>query len=1482
MTISGTVASTTFNWTRDNTVAVTGIAGSGSGNISGSLTNTTNAAVTVTFTITPVANGCSGVPVTATVVVKPKPDAIATSASQNACSGSPISNIVLTSGVAGTTFTWTRNNSGVTGIANSGSGNISGTLTNSTTAPIIVTFTIMPTATACPGNTITATVTVNPKPTVAATNSPQTICSGNSIVAMALSGNVTGTVYNWTRDNTASVTGIAASGSGNISGTLTNTTSANVTVTFTITPLANGCTGTPITTIVIVKPKPTVAATNASQTICSGDTIATMVLSSSTVGTTYTWTRNNTVNVTGIAASGSGDISGTLNNITTAPITVTFTISPTANGCPGTPITATVVVISSTDGGVITPALITTCAPASGTLTLSSYLGTVLRWESSTTGGTTWTTIPGPITTTTHNYSGINQTTIFRAVVENTSFCPIAYSVTAVVNAIPTIIPTPVVATPSTICAGDSSILTSQSGYATSQNLATGGAFNNSNPTGWLVDGCGNCLNAGGSNTNPGPFQLSATNGGTYSGINYSATGKFAIANGNFNSIMQTPTFSTVGLTTATLEFNHAYNLVGTSWVRVELSLDGGASYNIVLAEYFATDTRTPYNNFPLESINLSAYIGQTSLKVRFNYHGSAGSSWAIDNIRIPDVPVGLNTQWVDTTNGQIISNTSTATVSPIVTTTYTVSTTIGSCTGGSQNVTVTVNPRPTASIGPNQTVCNGGTATFSIALTGTAPWTITYTNGTTPTTVTTSLNPYVFSVPNITSNVSCWITALRDFRCIAIPGDFTGMANITVLNGTPGLWTGLVSTDWFDCHNWSGGLPSSTVNAMINAGSPRMPLIDRSSPFAAAYGFIASAQDLILNAGTSLTMAATNNSELMVSRDWKNNGTFIPGTGTVTFNGATSNLIQTVNEGIKTQETFYNMTVSTSNGGKGVSVVTGFELTVIQNLSLLNGDLRLTGDAQLVQNGTAANPAGGTGKLVADQQGTKSSWRYNYWCAPVSTDNINYTVGGILRDGTDVVSFPFNPYSIAFGNGVTFADGVASIPIKISNSWIFKYTALSNSYSAWQPIGSTGSLKIAEGFTMKGTDGTAAFLTQQNYVFYGKPNSGTITLNISLAQSYLIGNPYPSALNADAFIIDNIKDGGNASSNNFNGALYFWDHFGGQTHLLNEYIGGYATYSLMGGAVAVANDPLTVNNNSTGTRMPGKFIPVGQGFFIGTIVDPLLTTNNPGLTSAITGGPIVFKNTQRLFKTESSSSVFFRNQNESTTAIDVDNRPKIRLKFISPSGVQRQLLLGADSRTSTLFDLGYDAPMIDVNNEDLYWDLNHSKFVIQAITDFSSNQEISLGVKVASVGLTTIKIDNLENITDATSIFIYDNFTGLYYDLKNGDFTASLPIGEHNDRFSVRFSEVALDVDQHNGAGIEIIHVQNGNQLLINNSLIGETVKKVTLVNLIGQAIQNWEVENLDQENIQIPIKNISIGAYVVRIHTSSGTLSKKIIIKQ
>jgi large repetitive protein len=356
LSASNGVAGTTFAWTRDNLVSVTGIPDNGSGDITGTPRNFTGAPVTVTFTIIPTSGaGCDGAPITATLVVNPEPLAVATPNSQTKCSGTTMDVIALSTsnGLFGTSYAWTRDNLvDVTGIANSGSGNITGIPENITGAPVTVTFTITPTSgSGCVGDDITAELIVNPEPIASATNSVQTICSNTAFtdIELSVTNGVAMGSYSWTRNNTVSVTGMPASGTGDvIAGTLRNQSASPVIVTFTIIPESlAGCEGDPITATVTVNPEPIATATPVNQTVCSNSPITNIVFGTTNgvPGTTYSWTRDNTVDVTGIAASGNGNVSGTMRNLTGAPITVTFTITPTSGaGCDGDQITAQVTV----------------------------------------------------------------------------------------------------------------------------------------------------------------------------------------------------------------------------------------------------------------------------------------------------------------------------------------------------------------------------------------------------------------------------------------------------------------------------------------------------------------------------------------------------------------------------------------------------------------------------------------------------------------------------------------------------------------------------------------------------------------------------------------------------------------------------------------------------------------------------------------------------------------------------------------------------------------------------------------------------------------------------------------------------------------------------------------------------------------------------------------------------------------------------------
>src|SRR5207249_2644020 len=88
-----------------------------------------------------------------------------------------------------------------------------------------------------------------------------------------------------------------------------------------------------------------------------------------------------------------------------------------------------------------------------------------------------------------------------------------------------------------------------------------------------------------------------------------------------------------------------------------------------------------------------------------------------------------------------------------------------------SSTATLTVNARPTSVASGSATICNGGSTTISAALTGTGPWTVTWSDAVVQTGVVSS--PATRSVsPSTTTTYT--VTALTDANCAALGGDLT------------------------------------------------------------------------------------------------------------------------------------------------------------------------------------------------------------------------------------------------------------------------------------------------------------------------------------------------------------------------------------------------------------------------------------------------------------------------------------------------------------------------------------------------------------------------------------------------------------------------------------------------------------------------------------------------------------------------------------
>ena len=314
------------------------------------------------------------------------------------------------------------------------------------------------------------------------------------------------------------------------------------------------------------------------------------------------------------------------------------------------------------------------------------------------------------------------------------------------------------------------------------------------------------------------------------------------------------------------------------------------------------------------------------------------------------------------------------------------------------------------------------------------------------------------------------------------------------------------------------------------------------------------------------------------------------------------------------------------------------------------NSNFYLRNEGQFLQGGTTPNGDNkGIGNLSIFQEGTANNFGYNYWCSPVGVPvdtavNNYFQLDQVIKRPSDNVTSQTPTFTSSVDGTTT------NTLLTISNRWIYKYIA-QNNYSQWSYVGQSGTVLSGLGFTMKGVSGddTLAGIGEttvnnpsgsgglndyQRYDFRGKPNEGTIDIEVDAPtvldqypNSTLTGNPYPSAINLNLFLLENSGYSINYSSGVvtnlsspapasgiINGNAYFWEHEKPATsHVLVQYIGGYGTYVPNN---TNAFSPGTYNNASwntytaDGTPIPGggatgterykrMFCPVGQGFMV-------------------------------------------------------------------------------------------------------------------------------------------------------------------------------------------------------------------------------------------------------------------------------------------
>lgn len=305
---------------------------------SGASINVTPAATT-TYFVTVTNNGCTDI-AQVTVNVENNLSATATANPNVICAGE--SATLFATG--GGTYAWSSGQSGA-------SVNV---MPVSTT-----TYTVTVTNNGCTG-TASVTVAVNPLPTPTATANPGSICPGQGAILMASGGGT----YTW------------SSGESGPSVTVT----PQQTTTYTVTVTNNGCSATADVTVT-VNPVPAPGVSASPGSICEGQSTTL----TATGGGTYLWS--------------TGQVGASI-TVTPASTTI-YTVSATNNGCTGTA-EVTVTVNATTATASAAPATI--CPGLTSVLTATG--GGTYAWSTGQSGASVSVT---PSTTTTYTVTVTNN-----------------------------------------------------------------------------------------------------------------------------------------------------------------------------------------------------------------------------------------------------------------------------------------------------------------------------------------------------------------------------------------------------------------------------------------------------------------------------------------------------------------------------------------------------------------------------------------------------------------------------------------------------------------------------------------------------------------------------------------------------------------------------------------------------------------------------------------------------------------------------------------------------------------------------------------------------------------------------------------------------------------------------------------------------------------------------------------------------------------
>lgn len=390
-------------------------------------------------------------------------------------------------------------------------------------------------------------------------------------------------------------------------------------------------------------------------------------------------------------------------------------------------------------------------------------------------------------------------------------------------------------------------------------------------------------------------------------------------------------------------------------------------------------------------------------------------------------------------------------------------------------------------------------------------------------------------------------------------------------------------------------------------------------------------------------------------------------------------------------------------------------------------------------------------------------------------------------------------------------------------------------------------------GYIVRGSSAYGMAATNINATYTGTPNNGNISINAtrgnmtpfnvgpSLTYSYatlnswddnwsLLGNPYPSAMNALSFL--------SANSTNLMGNVRLWRHLSDPAIIASPFYQNFSyNYN--------SSDYLTIN--FTGSTTPGAsdIIKAGQGFMV---------QRREGAQD-LTGVPVNFTNAMRLTPTSTvlDNTSFFRSANNQTSA--PINRSRVWLDIVDNTTLSSETtLLGYVDEATNGFDTQFDATIGITSAIGIYSFADDQKCIIQGKPNpFANTDEVPLGINVHSNGNYHIAIKAVDGVfeNNGQTIYLEDKLLNVVHNLSAAPYLFNSNAGTYNERFVLKYTNVVLSTPEINWNNTLSIYANS--QININSSL--EKINAVIVYDILGKVLfteRNIEKNTFEIQKIQ------------------------------